>query len=135
MSTAEHLAFAFALLCLGGAIRAAQRLWHDRTAQFDDVWPTWPLGERNWRRFVRAFPTFASGNFVSLALAWALVALEGHRGHEGAVDLLTLLTAATFLLTLGLTALIMTTGRPVRLVPSHLRDRDDDRRATTVTSR
>jgi len=135
VSTAEHLAFAFALLCLCGAIRVAHRLWHDRTAQFDDVWPTWPLGERHWRGFVRAFPTFATGNFVSLTFAWPLVALEGHRGHEGAVDLLTLLTAATFLLTLGLTALIMSTGRPVRLVPPHLRDRDDDRRATTVTSR
>jgi hypothetical protein len=135
VSTAEHLAFAFALLGLGGAMRVAHRLWHDGTSQFDEGWPTWPLGARNWRGFVRAFPTFATGNFVSLALAWPLVALEGRRGHERAVDLLTLLTAATFLLTLGLTALIMTTGRRIRLVPPHLRDRDDDRQATTVASR
>jgi hypothetical protein len=135
MRTAGHLAFAFTILCLGAGISIARRLWHDRTSQFDHPWATWPLGERRWRGFVRAFPTFATGNFVSLTFAWPLVALEGHRGHEGAVDLLTLLTAATFLLTLGLTALIMSTGRPVRLVPPHLRDRDDDRRATTVTSR
>jgi hypothetical protein len=134
MSTAEHLAFAFALLCLGGAVRLALRLWRDRTAQFDEVWPTWPLGARNWRGFVRAFPAFAVGNFLSVASAWRLVALEGEPGHEGAVDLLTLLTATTFVVTLGLTALVMTTGRPTRLVPPHLRDRDDDREATTAAS-
>jgi hypothetical protein len=135
MRTAEHLAFAFGLLCLASGVRAAYLLWHDRTSQFDDPWPTWPLGDGSWQDFVRAFPTFAVGTFLSLAFAWPLVALEAGHGRGAAVDVLTLLTATTFLLTMGLTALVMARGRPAGLVPPHLRDRDDDRAAATVGAR
>jgi hypothetical protein len=138
MRTAGHLAFAFTILCLGAGISIARRLWHDRTSQFDHPWATWPLGERRWRGFVRAFPTFAVGNFVSVALGWALAALEAGPGHESAVALLSLATAAAFMLTMGLTALITATGRPARLVPPHLRargaGRDGDRPTDAVTS-
>ncbi len=125
MNTTVHLAFAFALLCLAAGVGAAHRLWHDRTSQFDEAWPTWPLGEERWHGFVRAFPTFAVGNFVSLSFAWPLVVLENGPDHDAAVGVLTLATATAFLLTIGLTVLIMATRRPTWLVPPHLRDRDD----------
>ena len=128
MTTAEHLGFGLGLLCAASGIWAAHGLWQDRTSQFDEMWATWPLGERSWRGFVRAFPTLMVGNFVSVAFAWPLVALEGGRGPGGrAAGVFALLTAAAFLLTFGVAALIMVTGRPARLVPPHLRERDDER--------
>jgi hypothetical protein len=107
-------AFAVVELALAAGIVKARSLWRNETDTFDTI----PL------RLTRAFPVTMVWGFVWVPTIVPVVALDPEK-DTAAAGIALVICLAVMIAGLGLTWRVRYSGRPIGLVPPHLRDLPD----------